>query len=138
MRLEHASTPRDDVTAAGRGRAVVVIVVVRDNQALAASHFPLSASSSEVSAFEVVDDRRMDSPEVALAVGSALELLEALVEGEVVANAVAPALTSRVEVRVVVEDPLVDVAQHQLLLLRAQDSHGDESDVAVTGLRFFW
>ncbi len=64
-------------------------------------------------------------------------LNEAVVQREVVSDGVPPSGTPRPEVCVVVEDPLVDVAEHELLVLGAEDRHGDESDVRVVRLRLF-
>ena len=73
---------------------------------------------------------------MALAVGAAARLHEAVVEGEVVADAVAPAGTAAPEVRIVVQYPLIDVAEYQLALLGAEDRHGDDADVTVVRFRF--
>ena len=94
---------------------------------------PLRPTSPEVAAREVVDVGGVHGPVVALAVGRAARLDEAVVEGEVVADGVSPAGAPGPEVRVVVEDPLVDVAENQLLVLGAEDGHGDEADVGVGG-----
>lgn len=69
-----------------------------------------------------------------LPVGRASRLHEAVVEREVVPDRVPPAGPARPEVRVVVEDVLVDVGKHQLAVWYAEDGHGYEADVAV--LRF--
>ena len=42
------------------------------------------------------------------------------------------------EVEVVVQDVLVDVCQHQLLLGAAQDRHADQADVGVLRLGLLW
>ena len=73
---------------------------------------------------------------MALAVGAAARLHEAVVEGEVVADAVAPAGTAAPEVRIVVQYPLIDVAEYELALLGAEDRHGDDADVTVVRFRF--
>ena len=44
---------------------------------------------------------------------------------------VPPARATGPEVVIVVEDPLVDVAQHQLLVLGAEYGHGDQPDIRV-------
>ena len=59
---------------------------------------------------------------------------KAVVEREVVAYAVSPSGTSSPEVRVVVEYPLVDVAEDEFAFLGAEDRHRDDADVAVVRL----
>jgi len=53
-----------------------------------------------------------------------------------VTDAVSPSGSSTSEVRVVVEYPLIDVAEYQLTFLGAEDRHGDNADVAVIGFGF--
>ena len=56
---------------------------------------------------------------------------EAVVERQIMPDGVPPAWASGPEVVIVVEDPLVDVAQHQLLVLGAEDGHGNQPDVRM-------
>jgi len=78
----------------------------------------------------------MDRPVVALAVGAPAGLDEAVVEREVMANGIAPAGPAGPEVGIVLEDVLIDVGEHELLLGRGEYRHGDQADVAVLGFRF--
>ena len=97
---------------------------------------PLHASPSPVVALlEHVVEGGVQGPEVALALAAALprHLDEALVEGEVVADGVLPALLVLLVVGELVDDELVDAAEGQPLLARLLDGHGDESHVAVRG-----
>ena len=48
---------------------------------------------------------------------------------------VPPARSSGPEVVVVVQDPLVDITQHQLLVLGAENGHSDQPDVRVVRFR---
>lgn len=50
---------------------------------------------------------------------------------------VPPAGSARPEVRVVVQNVLVDVGKHQFSFWSAQDGHGNQPDVAVLGLGLF-
>jgi len=50
--------------------------------------------------------------------------------------AVAPAGTAASEVRVVVQYPLIDIAEYQLAFIGAKDCHCYDPDVAVIRLRF--
>lgn len=50
--------------------------------------------------------------------------------------AVPPSGTSAPEIRVVVEYPLIDVAENQLTFLGAEYCHGNDADVAVVRLGF--
>ena len=92
----------------------------------------LRALSPVLSLTEVFIIRRVDCPEVALPVGAPANLNEALVEAQVMPDAVPPAWTLVAEVRVVCEDEIVDVAQNKLLLRRAQDRLADQTDVGLT------
>ena len=69
-----------------------------------------------------------------LAVGSSARLQEEVIEGQVVSDGVPPALASVSEVGEVVQNILVDVGQHQLLVGAAEDGHGDQSNVGMLGL----
>ena len=69
-------------------------------------------------------------------VGASSGFDETVVEGEVVADAVAPPGPAAPEVGVVVQNVLVDVTEHQLGIGRTEDGHGDQSDVAVLRLGF--
>ena len=119
----------------GGRRRTRAVLVVRHRQAHRFAHTSLRAPPPEVALAEVVEIRRVDGPKVSLAVGAAAALDEAVVEREVVADAVPPAGPARPEVRVVVEDPLVDVAEHQLAIVDAEDRHRDQPDVTVARLR---
>jgi len=59
---------------------------------------------------------------------------EAVIQGQVVADGVLPALLVVVIEREPVHDELVDAAERRALLRRALDGHGDERDVAVRRL----
>ncbi len=59
------------------------------------------------------------------------DLDKAVVEGEVVADGVPPARAAGPEVVVVIQNPLVDVAEHEFLVAGTQDRHGNEADVRV-------
>ena len=96
---------------------------------------PLRPPPAEVSLLEVGDTGRVNRPVVTLPVGSPARLDEAVVQREVVSDRVSPTRTSVAEVKVVVEDVLVDVGKHKLLLGTAQDGHADQTDVGVLGLR---
>ena len=101
-------------------------------------HLPLRPPPPEVPLLEVLDAGGMNCPVVALAIGCPAGLDEAVVEGEVVADGVPPAWSAVSEVEVVVQDVLVDVCQHQLLLGAAQDRHADQADVGVLWLGLLW
>lgn len=77
----------------------------------------------------------MDRPVVTLAVSAPTGLDEAVVQREIVSDGIAPAGPAGAEVRIMLEDVLVDVGQHELLLRRRQDRHGDQADVTVLGFR---
>ena len=51
-------------------------------------------------------------------------------------DGVPPAGAAGPEVVIVVEDPLVDVAQHQLLVLGTEYGHGDQPDVRMVRFGF--
>ena len=99
---------------------------------------PLGPSPAEVSLLEVVDTGWVYGPVVALPVGRPARLDEAVVQGEVVPDGVSPSRSPVAEVKVVVQDVLVDVCQHQLLLGAAQDRHADQADVGVLWLGLLW
>ncbi|RNA43393.1 hypothetical protein BpHYR1_000696 [Brachionus plicatilis] len=123
-------------TEAGRRgpQIVVLLVLLGHSQPEALAHSPLGPAAPEVTPDKVVHVGRMYGPVVALAVGAAARLHEAVVERQIVSDRVAPAGAPRVEVRVVVQYPLVDVAEHQFFVRGAQDSERYEPDVAVGGL----
>ena len=98
----------------------------------------LSPPPAEVSLLEVTLTSRVNRPVVTLAIDRPSSLDEAVIEGEVVPDGVPPARAPVPEVEVVVEDVLVDVRQHKLLLGAAQNGHADEADVGVLGLRLLW
>ena len=87
----------------------------------------------EAAVLEHVVGVRVQGPVAALArfLVVAGHLDEALVEREVVADAVLPALLVLPVEGEAVHDELVDAVQGDLLLRRVLDGHGDESDVAV-------
>ena len=93
-----------------------------------------SAALSKVAAEKVLHVSRVDGPVVALAVLAAAGLDEAVVEGEVVAHAVAPALAPVLVVGEVLLDPPVNGAQVEAPLGGLQDGLGDERDVGQRGL----
>ena len=95
---------------------------------------PLCPSPAEVSLLKVVDTGGVNRPVVALPVGRPARLDEAVVQGEIVPDRVSPSGSPVAEVKVVVQDVLVDVCQHQLLLNTAQDSHAYQPDVGVLRL----
>ena len=89
--------------------------------------------SQEAAVVEHVLAGRVESPVVALAGVARLprDLDEAVVEGEVVADAVLPGWELLPEVREAVHDEVADSRQRQPLPGRLQDGHGDEGDVGV-------
>ena len=96
--------------------------------------FTLGLASPEVALLEVFNVGRMNGPVVALAVSTAAGLDEAVVERQVVADAVAPAGTTGTEICIIVQYILINITQHQFLVGRTEDGHGDEADVAVLRL----
>ena len=64
-------------------------------------------------------------------VGSPGDLDEAIVEAEIVAKGILPALSVFAVVREVVHDELVDVGQGQHLLWAPHEGHGSEGYVGV-------
>lgn len=84
--------------------------------------FALSLATPEVTFLEIFHICRMDGPVVAFTVGGATGFNEAVVEREIVADAVPPPGTTRPEVGIVVQNVLVDIAQDQFLVRRAQNS----------------
>ena len=129
---EHPLLPVDG----GGRRRTWTVVFLRNRQSHRLADPSLGSTTSEVSLPEVVQVGRVDRPVVTLAVGAAAGLDEAVVQGEVVADAVPPAGASAPEVGIVVQNPLVDLAQDELLVVSAEDGHGDQTDVAMTRLRF--
>ena len=99
-------------------------------------HFALSFTPPEVSFAEVLDVGRVNGPVVSLPVGAPAGLYEAIVQRQIVPDGVPPARSPRAEVRVVVQDVLVDVGKDQFTLRHAQDGHRYQSDVAVLRFRF--
>lgn len=87
-------------------------------------HLPLGLPPAEIALLEVFNVGRVDGPVVALSVGGATRLNEAVIEAEVMTDGVSPAWSSVSEVRVIIEDPLVNVSKNQLIILRFQDGHG--------------
>jgi len=74
---------------------------------------------------------------MSLAVSAAPGFDKAIVQGQVMSDAVAPAWSTTSEVRIVVKYPLVDVAEDQLAILGTEDCHCYDADVAVVRLRLF-
>jgi len=99
------------------------------------AYLSLSLPAPEISAFEVINASRMDGPKVAFPVSGSAGFNKAIVEREIVPDGVSPAGSAVSKVREVVQYVLVDVSQHQLVLLGAEDGHGDETDVRVLRLR---
>ena len=73
----------------------------------------------------------MYRPVVTLSVVRPTVLDETLVEAEIVTYTVTPRLLFVVIVTEIVHDVLVDVTKQHLLVVCAQDCHGDEGDVRV-------
>ena len=71
----------------------------------------------------------MDGPVVALAAVGATVFDEALVEGEVVSDAVLPSLVLFAVEGEVIHDVLVDVTEYHLLVRVTEDRHRYESNV---------
>ena len=91
-------------------------------------------TSTEIAALKVIHIGRVDAPVVASTVARLAHLHKALVEREVVANAVPPALVRATLVVGVVRDHVVvDLVEQDLAVVLAQDGHRDESDVGVLG-----
>ena len=89
-------------------------------------------AASEVALLEVAHVGRVYAPVVAAAVARLAHLDEALVERQVVAYAVAPALVrARLIVGEVSDDPVVDLVEQDLAVELAQYGHRDERDVRV-------
>ena len=72
---------------------------------------------------------------MSLAVSTSSCFDKTIVQTQVVPDAVSPTWSSAPEVRVGVENPLIDVAEYQLTLLGAEDRHCYDTDVAVV---WFW
>ena len=91
---------------------------------------------AEVAALEHVFKRGIHDPEVALPVPAVVsgDLHEALVQTQVVSDAVLPAFFILLVVRELVDDVFVYPAQGLPLLAALIDRHRDESDVGVGGL----
>ncbi len=89
-------------------------------------------TSAEVSLLEIVHVGSVNGPVVASTVSSLSHLDKALVQRQIVANAVAPALVgSMLVVGKVEDDPVVDLVEQNLAVHFAQDGHRDQRDVAV-------
>ena len=115
---------------------IFVLFVVGHGQAHTLPNASLGTASTKIAAAEVRQVRRMDTPVVALAIRRATGFDEAIVEREVVPNRVAPAGTTSTKVSVVIQYPLVDVGQDELLLRRTENGHGDQTDVRVRWFGF--
>ena len=107
----------------------------RDWRPIRAFHAP---SPSIVALLEHVLelDRRVQRPVVAFSLAAALarHFDEALVETEVVADRVLPALAVALEVRELLHDVLVDGAERQSLVLGVAHGHRDQRHVRVRRL----
>jgi len=100
------------------------------------SNLPLGASTSKISPLKVIHVGWVYRPIVPLPVSTTPGLDKAVIETQIVPDAVSPTWSSAPEVRVVVEYPLVDVAEYQLTFLGAEYRHGDDADVTVVRFRF--
>jgi hypothetical protein len=91
------------------------------------------AAPQETAVVEHVGRLRVERPVVALARVARLagDLNEAVVEGEVVADAILPGRELLPVVGEAAADELADLAQRQALLGALQDGHGDEGDVRI-------
>ena len=95
---------------------VVLFVFFGYSKTEAFTHAALGSTAPKVAPTKVFHVGRMYSPVVAFAVRTAARLHEAVVEREIVTNGVAPTGAARMKIRVVVQNPLVNVAQHELFL----------------------
>lgn len=95
--------------------------------------FEALPAAKEAAALEHVSGVRVERPVVALAgaAGFPRHLDEAVVEGEVVADAVLPLARAVAVEGEALGDEAVDAAQREPPLGRLPDGHGDERDVAV-------
>ena len=100
---------------------------------VSAQHLEALSAPQEAAVLEHVAAVGMQCPEAALAglVGPPRDLDEAVVEGEVVSEAVLPTLRVLAVVGEALHDELVDVAQRQHLLGRVLDGHRGQRDVGV-------
>jgi hypothetical protein len=71
--------------------------------------FPLGFATPEVAFLEVFYVGRMNSPVMAFTVGASSSLDETVIEGEVVPDGIPPPWTSGPEIRVIIENVLVDI-----------------------------
>lgn len=96
-------------------------------------HLEALAASQETSVLEHVAAAGMERPEAALAglVRAAGDFNETVVEGQVVAQGVLPALGVLSVVRKTIHNKLVNFAKWEHLLRTALDSHGGEGNVGV-------
>ena len=88
-------------------------------------------SSQSTTILEHFGTSRMQLPVITPAVCAILtwDLHEAVVQAEVVTNGVLPPGTVLTVVRELLNDVIINLAQHQHLIGRMQYCHGDESDV---------
>ncbi|KPP73181.1 protein phosphatase 1 regulatory subunit 3A-like [Scleropages formosus] len=103
----------------------------RSTEKAAASGLPVL---SEVASQEASPVGRVHPPVAALPIFAAAQLDEAVVERQVVAHAVLPALPPGPEVREALLDVPVDGGQVETLLRGGQDYRGDQCDVGQGGL----
>lgn len=116
----------------GRGERVVQVVSGRWVMALEALPAP-----KEAAVVEHVLGGGVQAPVVALAGVSWLagDLDEAVIEGEVVADAILPGGELAAVIREAATDEGTDAAEREALVRALQNGHGDERDVRVGGLR---
>ena len=117
-------------------RSVVRFAGSQRVRGLHAAHLKALPAPQKTPVLEHVAAARVQSPEAALPglVGSAGDLDEAVVEGEVVAQRVLPPLRVLPVVGEPVHDELVNLTEGEHLLRAALDGHGREGDVGVRRL----
>ena len=71
---------------------------------------------------------------MAFAISSPSGFQKEIIERKIVPDGVPPALPSMSEIREIVENILVDISQHQLLVRAAEDGHGNQANVGVLRL----
>ena len=121
-----------DVVVSGRCPSVAIprAHALLNSFAAAHAHPPPGMASPEVEALEVIHIGRMYGPVAAFAALAASLLHEALVQRQVVADAVAPARRLRVAIiGKFALYPLVDVGEYELLGRALEDRQRDERDV---------
>lgn len=101
------------------------------------SDFSLRFSSSKVTLLEVFNVRRVNGPVMSFAICTPPRLNKAIIKRQIVSDRVAPARSAAPEVRVVIEDVLINVGQDELLVGVAVNGHRNQADIAVLWLGFF-